>query len=268
VALWSALRSAPAMLMSSNCTQESGTPLARIRVMRAWSAGRSLLLLTAGLGLGCASTVQKAAETAAPRAVNASVKEVHRPATRERVAEVLADPEIRASTASLAQAATDGVLNAMMEEQRIDRAAAAGEAFIERMNRAFAQSLEHDFSPAMARLAAASFETTAEQAKGAEPALKAAIGAVAREAGRQAALGFQDAVIESEARRRRGEAPPGDVLASVGRTSDALRHSASLVTWVVVGAVVLAVASGLTWLGVRLRQERTLNRDLRRRIAV
>jgi len=217
---------------------------------------------------GCASTVKQAAKEAAPTALNASVKEVHNPATRSRMADVLSDPEIRTSTASLAQAVADGVLNALTEKERVERTALAGDVFVEHMSRSFAKSMEHDFSPMFAKMVNTSIDRTFDQARGAEPALKAAIGELAREAGKQAALGFQDAVMQSEQKQKQGEAPPGAVLATVGRTSDVVARSASIVTLAVVAAVVLAVIGGFTWLFVRLRHEKLLNNDLRRRLAV
>lgn len=217
---------------------------------------------------GCASTVKQAAREAAPTALNASVKEAHKPATRSRMADVLSDPEIRTSAASLSQAVADGVLNALTEKERVERTAAAGDVFIEHMSHSFAKSMEHDFSPVFAKMVNSSIDRTFDQTRGAEPALKAAIGEVAREAGKQAALGFQDAVMQSEQKQKQGEAPPGAVLASVGRTSDVVLRSASIVTFAVLGAVVLAVIGGFTWLFVRLRHERLLNSDLRRRLAV
>lgn len=193
----------------------------------------------------CASAVKNAAKEAAPTAVHASVKEVHEPTTRDRVADVLADPNIQSSMTELSQSVADGVLDSLTEKQRVDQAMAAGDAFLEHMNRSLAKSFEHDLSPAIAALIAASVERTLEQAKTQGPLLKDAIGVAAREAGRQAALGFQDAVVESDRRRQRGEARPGEVLASVGRASDAVMRS----TWIVVAAVavalVLAAAGGV-----------------------
>jgi len=217
---------------------------------------------------GCASTVKQAAKEAAPTAVHASVREVHEPETRERLADVLADPNIRTSTSELSRSVADGVLDALTEKQRVEQGMAAGDAFVEHMNRSLARSFERDLSPAIAKLVATTFERSFEQLKAEGPAMKDAIGIAAREAGRQAALGFQDAVMQSEARQRRGEGQPGQVLASVGRASDAVLRT----SWVLVGAalaaLVLAVAGGATWLVVRLRHERNLNQDLRRRLAV
>lgn len=216
---------------------------------------------------GCASTIKQATKEAAPTAVKESVKVAHDPATRERLAEVLADPELRGSMATLSQAVTDGVLNAFLEKERTERAAAASDAFLVHMNRSFAQSLEHDLSPAVATLIATSARRTLDELKSEQPALKQAMGEVAREAGRQAALGFQDAVVQADTRQRRGEAGPGEFLASVGRASDAVLRTTSILIWALCATVLLAVAGALTWLGVRLHHERSLNRDLQRRLA-
>jgi hypothetical protein len=217
---------------------------------------------------GCASAVKQATKEAAPTAVQASVKEVHNPKTRERVADVLADPEIRTSTAALSQAVADGFLNAVTEKERVDKAMVASDAFLEHMNRSLARSLEHDLSPALAALVAATMDRTFEKIAAERPAVNDAIGAAAREAGRQAALGFQDAVIQSDARQRRGEARPGEVLASVGRASDAVLHTTSILVVAVAAALVLAVLGGFAWLFMRLRHERTLNQSLRRQQTV
>ncbi|HEV8548200.1 MAG TPA: hypothetical protein VGQ57_04210 [Polyangiaceae bacterium] len=225
-------------------------------------------LLFVALASGCAASVKQATKEAGQTAVNASAKEAKKPAVRESMAEVIGDPQIRASTTQLSHAVADGVLDALMEKERIDKATAATDAFLEHMNRSLAKSVQHDLSPALAGLMTETFERTLSELKTEQPAMKQAIGETAREVGRQVALGFQDAVVEAEARRDHGEKRPGEVLASVGRASDAVLRSTSIVLWVAVVALVAAIAGGLVWLSVRLRQERTLNRDLRRRVAV
>ena len=67
------------------------------------------------LGSGCAATVREAAKDAGPAAVESSVKTAHDPATRNQIADVLSDPEIRGGTAKFSQAVADGVLNSFTE---------------------------------------------------------------------------------------------------------------------------------------------------------
>jgi hypothetical protein len=239
-------------------------------------ATRGLLLLGGlTLGTGCAETVEKAAKTAGPVAVESSVKGANEPATRDRIAQVLSDPEIRSAMARFTQSAADGVLNSVTEKERSARAEAASDAFVEHMSQTLARSLDRDFAPAVSKLVAESLrqsldadaEARIEQvaraaARGSAegladgvqsaaaqsgPALDGFVQKVARTAGREAALGFQDAVAASVAKEKAGSAPSGDVLAAAGRAGDSLLTAFRLAGWLLVIAVVFIAVAGIAW---------------------
>jgi hypothetical protein len=246
-------------------------------------------LLLAGSVLastGCAATVRKAAKDAGPAAVESSLKTAHDPVTRNQIAEVLADPEIRGSMAQLSQSVTDGVLNSLTEKERVGRAEAAGDAFVEHMSTTLARSLERDFAPALSNLVADSVQRSLERSlddqvqarvelmaraaargsvEGAAEGLNARLGQsgpaldglvqhLSRTAGREAALGFRDAVATSAAERKAGTGPGDDVLAAAGRTSGALLVAFRLAAWLLVIAVSLLALATSVWALRRLRR--------------
>ena len=249
-----------------------------------WQRGACSLAVASSLVLasGCAATVRKAARNAAPAAVDGSVEAARDPATRDVIAQVLADPEIRGATAAMSQAVTDGVLNSITEKKRLARAEAASDAFVEHMSKSLATSLRRDLSPAVASLVADSVEQSLDarvearleamaravargsmagvadgyktQLDAASPALDGLVKQVARTAGREATLGFQDAVAASTAQQKAGTAAPGDVLAAAGRASDSLLVAFRFAGWLLVVAVVFIATTGIVWSIRRLRR--------------
>ncbi len=234
------------------------------------------------LGSGCAETVSKAARDAAPAAVEGSVKTARDPATHDTIADMMSDPQIRGATAQMAQAVTDGVLNSITEKERLARAEAASNAFVEHMSKSLAVSLQRDFAPAMSGVVADSIErslndkvearlevmaravargTMAGVADGwksgldsSGPAVDGLVKQVARTAGREATLGFQDAVAKSTAQQKAGAAAPGDVLAAAGRASDSLLVAFRFAGWLLVVAAVFIATTGIVWSVRRLRR--------------
>src|SRR3954469_6026781 len=125
-----------------------------------WQRGTCGLIIasTLVLGAGCAETVSKAARTAAPAAVEGSVKTVKDPATHDTIADMISDPQIRGATAEMAQAVMDGVLNSITEKERLAGAEAASDAFVEHMSKSLAASLQRDLGPAVSGLVAQAIE--------------------------------------------------------------------------------------------------------------
>jgi hypothetical protein len=242
------------------------------------------------LQLGCAETIRQTAKEAAPAAVEGGVKEAHDPTTRERVAEVLADPEIRGAAAELSQSVADGVMNSLTEEERIDRIAHMTDALVERAGSAFARSLQKDIAPQVAAMVAdaveRSFDENAEQRAQAmarsvvrgsfqgagealtdgsgrpSPELRAAMGELAREMTHDAALGFQDAVRESTEARKTGPKQDGQVLAVAGRATDLVLGGVSSAWWALI-AFGVALVAGFCIALFRIRSQREENRELR-----
>jgi hypothetical protein len=253
--------------------------------MSSHRAARALVVGGLILSTGCAATVREAAKTATPAAVESSVKTAHNPTTRDEIADVIGDPQIRGATAAMSQAVADGVLNALTEKERLGRAEAASDAFVDHMTSSLATSLRRDLSPAIAGIVADSVERTLDAkvearlevmarsiARGAmagvadgwkteldasRPAMDGLISQVARTAGREAALGVQDAVVKSTVQQKTGNAVPGDVLAAAGRASDTLLTGLRLAGWLLVVAAVFIALAGIVWSIRRLRRPPT-----------
>jgi hypothetical protein len=250
---------------------------------------RALAFLLCGcvaMSAGCAETLRKtakdAAKDAAPAAVEGSVNAAHQPQTRDRIAEVLADPQIRQATSELSQAIADGVLNSFTEKERLTGAQAASDAFVEHMSRTLAASLRHDLGPAVSGIVADSLQRSLDaqvearlevmaravargsmegladgwqaQLEHSGPTIDGLVKNVARTAGREATLGFQDAVATTTSKQRAGNAPTGDVLALAGRTSDSLLLAFRFAGWLLVAAVVVIAVSGIVWAVRRMRR--------------
>ncbi len=234
---------------------------------------------------GCAATMRKAAKDAGPAAVEGSVQTAHEPRIRNEIADVLSDPEIRGGMSQFSQAVADGVLNSLTEPERLSRAETTSDAFAEHMSRTLARSLERDFAPAVSNLVAGSVAQTLDDkfdervalmaravARGSvdglaeglstrlaqsDAALYDTVKRIARTAGREAALGFRDAVEASTQRQKAGADAPGDVLAAAGRTSDSLLLALRLAGWLLVIAVVCVALSASVWAIRRLRRPPT-----------
>jgi hypothetical protein len=241
-----------------------------------------LLAGSVALCAGCAATVKNAAKSAAPAAVESSVKQAKNPELRDSVAKLLGDPEIRSASAKLSQSVTDGILDSLTEKERVGRAEATSDAFVEHMSQTLAHSLARDLGPAVSSVVADSVERTLDAnvearlelmaravargsvegaAEGVNahlensgPALDALVQRISRTAGREAALGFRDAVATSAAREKAGTGTPDDVLAVAGRTSGALLIAFRCAAWLLVLAATLIALSGIVWAIRRLRR--------------
>jgi hypothetical protein len=250
----------------------------------------ALTCLAALLGSGCAGTVKQAAKDAAPAAVEGAVDEAQDPETRNNIAQILADPQIRAATADMAEAVIDGALRGVTDPEQAARLERVTNLFVTQVGSALATSLQRDIGPALAstfanavegslagaldgdteaRLQALAVAVSRGTLHGvgesmldmngqASPALSYVVGQFARGVTREAAFGFQDAVTLSVQRDAEGHTR-GDVLATVGRLSDLLRLGPILL----VGGLLLLLAlgaAGLLWALLSLRRQRRLSR--------
>jgi hypothetical protein len=253
---------------------------------------RRLSHLLAGLSLvgllGCAETVRESARQAAPAAIESGVKEAHDPATRDRIAEVLKDPEIREATAALSRAVADGVFDSLTEPERVAGADAAGDAFVSRLGSSFASSLRKDIGPALSATIADAVDRSVDRAldvqteqrleqialavtRGAlsgmvgttaggqaDPAgASLAVRRIAHDVAREAALGVEDAVQTSVRKEDSGQDTQGNVLAAAGRAADVTLDTVPVVFWAILAvAVFIAVAAVILALYVLGRQRR------------
>jgi hypothetical protein len=238
---------------------------------------------------GCAETIKQSAREAAPAAVEASVKEAHEPNNRERMAEILKDPEIREATASLAQAVMDGVLNSVSEPQRLDRIDRATEAFVSRIGTSFTLSLKKDMGPAISTLVADAVDRSVDRAlnerteqrmeaialavargalsgmvvdpaagSGTNAAATPALRRIAHDVAREAALGIEDAVQVSTRDQKSGRDTEGAVLAAAGKAADVAQGALPLVFWLVLGGAILVALGALLWVVLLLRRQRRM----------
>jgi hypothetical protein len=213
--------------------------------------------LLLALCFGCAGTVRQTAKEAAPGAVEGAIQSAHHPENREDVAEILADPRIRAATSALASSMVGGALDALTDEERQQRLEAAANGLIERVGAGVVRQMSDELRPQIAAIVAESAERAvqqvlsqkteerateftlamsravvrglAEELRANDPkALGDGVSLVARRASQGFALGVQDAVDRSTARQDAGNAPHGETLAAVGR---AAKTGFDLLSW-------------------------------------
>lgn len=253
-----------------------------------WSQLRNLLF-AASIALlgGCAATVRESAQAAAPAAVDAAVDEADEPDNRNRIARILADPDVQKSVEGLAQSAGAGVLDSLSEAEREAQLARLTDQLVAQVGRALATSLEKDIGPAVSTMVADAVDRSLQAALDSErlervgasitegalrgfadfasqnQGMTQTVGLVARSVGREAALGFQDAVHATEAAREQHGRDSGDVLAAAGRAAD-LTLGVTPFLLLGGGLVTLLLIAGLVWTVLRLRQQRRELGELRR----
>lgn len=261
-------------------------------------SGRALFALACVSlsGIACGASVKEAARAAAPAAVEGGLKEASQPESRRDFAAILQDPRILEASESLSQAVVSGALESMTQPEQLERVGQFSEGLAVRVSEALAKSMSSELGPQISRIAADSVQQALDQVLSTDTekrvtdftrALTAAvvqgmtqelyltdtasgpgaqtvgIQALARQAGHGAALGFQDAVQQTELRRREGEERPGDVLALPARIMDMGLGTITLIgLGLLAVGVTLIAALAYTVLRVRrLRQESQARED-------
>lgn len=223
---------------------------------------------------GCAATVKQAAKDAAPAAVEGAVEEAKQPDTRNDVATILADPEIRAATSSLSAAFVAGALDGLSDEQRSAEVRRLTNNVVRGVGLAAARSMREDIAPLLSKSLADVVDRTLEQAlnEHTEQRLEAltaavargmakgladsgALSQIAREVTHQAAFGLDDAVRSAE-QRQSGEPEP-QVLAALGTLSD-WTQTLPLLILGGLALTLLGCIAALVWLATRVRHYKSL----------
>lgn len=270
-------------------------PAHRLRVMR-WMPTRAVAAAaSAVLALGCAAAAKQAAKSAAPAAVEGAIEEAKEPSTRDAVAEILGDPDIRTSSAALSEAVAKGVVRGVEREMPVEQLQRMTDAVVAQAGASVARTLEHDVAPqltgAVARVidesvAHALNEQTEERlrlmvaavtratVKGASEALaevsvsdedrlNAPSAKLSRNAwyslGYNGAYGFEHAVKEAHLRQSGGDNSPS-ILATIGTVAD-LARGLPLVLLAIGLATIIGLMAALTWALVALKRERSWSRE-------
>lgn len=245
--------------------------------------GFAVLCLVVAGTLGCAKTLQETAKSAAPAAVEGAVEEAQEPDTRNDIATLLADPEIRSALSALSSAIVAGAFDGLTDEQRSREMQRMADGFVRTLGASMARSLRDDIGPQLAASVADAVDRSIERAldgdterriealalaatrgalRGAgetlvdengqlAPAWGQALGQIARGVAQEAAFGFDDAVR----RARDDEAESAPALAALGTLSTLTQ----LLPLLVAGGLVLFVllcALPLVWALFRLRKLR------------
>lgn len=246
---------------------------------------QSLLLALAMSSSACAETLQNSGKQVASGAIEGTVAEANDRDTREAMAALAADSKLREAVSQLSSAVASGVVEGLAEERNLADLETVTQQLAAAVGATLANSLDRDVGPAIERMVARSVRRSLSEALGTTTqgrieALSAAtargalrgmneameetrldpaassIGAMAREIGKEATLGFQDAVrVASRKADPRGENGDGEVLAAVGETADTTLKAAPWVLWGLLA--LLAGAFGLSaYLLVQRRRER------------
>jgi hypothetical protein len=245
--------------------------------------GFAVFCLAIAGALGCAETVQQTAKSAAPAAVEGAVEEAQEPDTRNDIATILADPEIRSAASSLSSAIVSGAFDGLTDDQRAQELRRMADSLVKTLGASMARSLRDDVGPQLSASVAEAIDRSIERALDAEterriealtlaatrgalrgagetlvdengqlaPAWGQALGQIARGVAHEAAFGLDDAVR----RARDDEAEPAPVLAALGTLSTLTQ----LLPLLVAGGLVLFVllcALPLAWSLFRVRQLR------------
>lgn len=242
---------------------------------------------------GCGGAIKQAAQEATPAAVEEAADEAQDPETRNNIAQLMADPQIRDATAGLSEAVVGGALVGLSDAERAAQLQRVTDAFVATVGAAVARSLRNDVGPQLsatfseavdrslaraldaeteARVSAMALAVTRGAMQGfgelvvdpttgrASPFLSHMMGQFAREMARQGAFGFDEAVREAE----RGHADAdgrldGGVLAAAGRMSD----WAIALPPLLIGALAFLALGGAVLLGLalwRLQHHRRMSR--------
>jgi hypothetical protein len=243
----------------------------------------AVFCLAAAGTLGCAETLQQTAKSAAPAAVEGAVEEAQEPDTRNDIATILADPEIRSAVSELSSAIVAGAFDGLTDEQRSRELQRVTDGLVKTFGASMARSLRDDIGPQLSASVAEAVDRSIERALDSDterriealalaatrgalrgagetlvdengrlaPAWGQALGQIARGVAYEASFGFDDAVR----RARDDEAGSAPVLAALGTLSTFTQ----LLPLLVAGGLVLFVllcALPLVWALFRLRKLR------------
>jgi hypothetical protein len=246
-----------------------------------WSGRLVAAVICLAGSTGCAAALEQTAKSAAPAAVEGAVEEANRPDTRNDIATILADPEIRAAASSLSTAVLAGALDGLTDEQRTQQLSHLLDVMVRRLGSTMAKSMRDDIGPELSRNLADAVDRSLERAldvdterrlealtlaiargmtKGVGEALVDAsgerspwgreLGQIAREVTQEAAFGLDDAVRRAESSER--DEPPARVLAALG-TLSTLTQALPLLLAFAVASLLLGCALPVAWLVMRLR---------------
>lgn len=235
--------------------------------------------------VGCAGIVRDMAEEATPAVVEGGVKAISDPETQQKLVAGIDERVVGEGTDRLVSGLVDGTLASIGDPVRRERLRQE----IGAMARGFSLSMSHDgvnahalgdvvdesisrlSSPenqaalrsvtrsVMADAIAGAFEQTSKELGDTDVTL---LMPVARELSKQAALGVQDAVTESQQRKDAGTAPDqGNVLAAAGEAAE----SGSDLLWVAIAGLVVFGAAVLGTIVWAARRQRGLQAELHRR---
>jgi len=270
-----------------------------LRTMPAESGWRSIRKVTI-LGLlfaplACGGAVRQTAKEAAPAAVEGAIDTVQKPENRRDLAVVLGDPRIKEAAGELTNAIVGGALDSLTEQERLAKLEALSQAFVQRVGSGLAKTMAAELRPQINAMVAESAEQAMDrvlseknEARAAEFATAVSraamrgfieelgasdsspsgdrIGNLAQRASQGFALGFQDAVQQSAARRDAGSDRQGEVLASIGRaakTSSDIFSFTGLIVGLLLVALVGALGAAVLYARRYRRQSESKERELR-----
>lgn len=266
-------------------TDHAARPLQLSGVM---SPRRLLVLAFAALQLtACASTIDGITQRSTRSSTQVVVDEMTDKQTQDKIANNLDEAALEELSRRVAANAVDGAVVALEDPERRARVAHAlegvalptGIAKIDdrevaeavqtamatsmgamgEIDRAKVRGLVHDVVDEAVRTA---FRTAREETQGFDP--NTAIGAAAREIGKQASLGFQDAVDETARREKQGLIPDGESAVLLAAAQAAERYN----TWTIIAmsglaavALALIVLAVLFWRRSRVQRAELEQRD-------
>lgn len=205
-----------------------------------------MLLFSVLSSTACGAAVREATKTATPAAVEGTLETASEPARRDDIATILSDPEILGASRLLSEAVASGALEGLTDAERLERTREFSAALITQVTQSLTQGVMNGMTQQLVAT-----EPGDPGAPG-EPEASA-IALMARQAGHGAALGFQDAVRQTELRRQAGDERAGDVLALPAQL-----ERVGLGTLAVLGLVLAVVGLGIVvaLIGSLVRQRR------------
>lgn len=246
---------------------------ARIATMRPRYVGSTLVLLSLS---GCAAAARDVAREATPGVVEGSVEALTDRQLQRQVVEGIDERTVADATHRLVSGVVDGTLRSVEDPQRRaelqQQLGALGAGVTNSAGDIVDESVARLTSePNQAKMREAAQGFLSEAITGGLSQARAelsktdltGLGGIARELSKQAALGVQDAVEESQAKQQAGQAPPdkGNVLAAAGEAVE----KGPNVLWIAIAGIVafaFALLGTILWAG---RRQRTLQAELHRR---